>query len=72
MRKIVISKNDLEKNLEIIREDLNKVENKNIKIIAVVKANGMGLDLIEYSKFLISNGIEILALAIIAKVLAQP
>lgn len=65
MKKVVISKNDLANNLEIIRSDLNKVENKNVKIIAVVKANGMGLDLIEYSKFLISNGIEILAVATI-------
>ena len=32
-------------------------------IIAVVKANGMGLDLVKYSRFLIENGIKILAVA---------
>ena len=59
MKKVVISKKDLINNLKII-ESLKK---KECKIIGVVKANGMGLDLIQYSEFLIENGVEILAVA---------
>ena len=60
MKKLEIRKNDIKHNLNEIRK---KIEGKNVKIIAVVKSNGMGLDLIKYSKFLIENGISSLAVA---------
>ena len=58
MKQLVINKEDLKHNI-------NKVNDfaKNSKIIAIVKGNG--LDLIEYSKFLINNGIDYLAVATI-------
>ena len=59
MNKLIISKKDLKSNLETIR----KMKDKKCKIIAVVKANGMGLDLIKYSKFLINNNIKYLAVS---------
>ncbi len=62
MKKIEINKKDLKNNLNIIKSDLC---NTDTRIIAVVKANGMGLDLIQYSKFLIENGIDFLAVATI-------
>ena len=60
MKKLEISKEDLKYNLDIIKE---KANNFNTKIFAVVKANGMGLDLVQYSKFLIENGIQTLAVS---------
>lgn len=60
MKKLEINSEDLKYNIEQIK---NHIGNKIVKIIAVVKANGMGLDLIKYSEFLIQNGIEILAVA---------
>ena len=62
MKKLEISKSDLKYNLDSIKNILEET-GSNTQIIAVVKANGMGLDLIQYSKFLIENGIEILAVA---------
>lgn len=66
MKKLVINKNDLLNNLNIIK---SKIGN-DTKIIGVVKANGMGLDLIKYSEFLIENGIEILAVATVEEAIA--
>lgn len=67
MKSLVINKNDLRHNIKVIK-DLAKLEvpddkGKEYKLIAVVKGNGYGLGLIEYSKFLIDNGIETLAVA---------
>lgn len=59
MKKIVINKKDLKQNLKII----NSMKKKKCKIIGVVKANGMGLDLVKYSKFLVENNIKILAVS---------
>lgn len=59
MKKLEVKKEDLIYNLNSIREILKD----NTKIIAVVKANGMGLGLVEYSKFLVENNIECLAVA---------
>lgn len=58
MKKLEINKNDLKNNIEIIKNI-----DDNVKIIAVVKANGMGLGVVEYSKTLLENGIENLAVA---------
>lgn len=58
MKKLEINIDDLKYNLNLIKEYAQETQ-----IIAVVKANGMGLDIIKYSKFLIDNGIQILAVA---------
>lgn len=58
MKKLEVNFNDLKYNLNLIKEKAGKTQ-----IIAVVKANGMGFDLIKYSRFLVDNGIEILAVA---------
>lgn len=67
MKKVVINKKDLKNNLQEIINYSNSIDDDNniVKIIAVVKSNGMGLGLVEYSKFLIENGIDILAVATI-------
>lgn len=65
MKKVVISKKDLKNNLKLIRADLTKRDDNGnkVKLIAVVKDNGMGLGLVEYSNFLIDNGVDFLAVA---------
>ncbi len=67
MKKLRISRKDLKNNLKIVRQILNtrgKDDNGNFpRIIAVVKGNGMGLGLTEYAKFLVSQGIDFLAVA---------
>ncbi|MGN1298954.1 MAG: alanine racemase [Candidatus Scatovivens sp.] len=59
MKKLIVSKKDLKSNIEII----NSMKKEACQIIGVVKANGMGLDLVKYSKFLIKNNIKILAVS---------
>ena len=67
MKTLVINREDLKHNIrkikEIVRETGNLDNHKPIKIIAVVKGNGYGLGLIQYSKFLVDNGIDFLAVA---------
>ena len=65
MKKVVISKKDLKNNLKMIRADLTKRDDNGnkVRLIAVVKDNGMGLDLIKYSEFLVDNGVDFLAVA---------
>lgn len=64
MKKLVVNREDLKNNLEIIKKHLKKDSiEKNPQIIGVVKGNGMGLGLIEYSKFLLDNGVKMLAVA---------
>lgn len=60
MNKLIINKNDLRHNINTIKEQINTEE---YTIIGVVKGNGYGLGLKEYSRFLIDNGINILAVA---------
>ena len=65
MKKVVISKKDLTSNLKKIRAELNKRDDNGnkVRLIAVVKNNGMGLGLVEYSKFLVDSGVDFLAVA---------
>lgn len=62
MKKLEISKEDLKYNLDVIRKKISD-NNKNVKIIAVLKANGMGLDLEKYASFLLENDIDCFAVA---------
>lgn len=59
MKKVEIKKDDLIYNLNSIK----KFVQDKTKIIGVVKANGIGLGLIEYANFLVENGIECIAVA---------
>ena len=67
MKALVVEKELLKHNIRKIKEIAEKTgrceDNKPLKLIAVVKGNGYGLGLIEYSKFLIENGINILAVS---------
>lgn len=60
MKALLINKEDLKHNINIIKE---RAKQNETKIIAVVKGNGYGIGLVEYAKFLIDNGIEMLAVA---------
>ena len=63
MKKLVVEKEKLENNLNVIREKMCSI-NKDAKLIVVVKDNGMGLDIVKYSKFLEENKVDILATAV--------
>ena len=60
MNTLIINKNDLRHNINIIK---SQVDTDEYTIIGVVKGNGYGLGLKEYSNFLIENGITTLAVA---------
>ena len=65
MKVLEISREDLLHNIEVIKK-LNKVQEKGLKspeIIAVVKGNAYGMGLVEYSRILIEQGIEFLAVS---------
>ena len=67
MSKLIIEKKDLTHNIKKIKEFASKSgpddKGKNIKIIAVVKANAYGLDMKQYVEFLIDNGIDFFAVS---------
>ena len=73
MKKVVINKEDLIENVNKIKsyaERNGKDDNGNFtKIIAVVKGNGYGLDIVKYTKFLIDQGIDFFAVSTLEEVL---
>lgn len=62
MKVLEINKDNLRHNIKLIKNKI-ETESPNVKIYAVVKANGVGLDLIKYTKFLIENGVNSIACA---------
>lgn len=74
MKSLVINKEDLKHNIKIIKNIVKETgrqdNHKPIKLIAVVKGNGYGLGLIQYSKFLIDNGVDFLAVATVEEAIA--
>lgn len=67
MNTLVINKEDLRHNINKIKEYAKKSgqddAGKDVKIIAVVKCNGYGMGIVEYTKFLIDNGISMFAVS---------
>lgn len=67
MKSVVINKEDLRYNIEKIKEYI--IRDDKIKLIAVVKSNGYGLGIVEYTNFLIDNGIDFFAVSTIEEAL---
>lgn len=73
MKELLVEKNKIKNNLKIINDIINKNgKNDNgekVKLIAVVKGNGYGLGLVQYSKFLSDNGVDFFAVATVEEAL---
>lgn len=73
MNTLVINKEDLRHNIKKIKEYAEKTgkddQGNNLKIIAVVKANGYGLGIVKFTEFLRDNGISNFAVATIEEAL---
>ena len=70
MKALVIEKENLKHNIQTIKKHIEKANSeKTPKIIAVVKSNGYGLGLVEYTNFLIDNGIDFFAVSTVEEAL---
>ena len=73
MNTLVIEKKDLVHNIQKIKEHISKNEpddnGKQPQIIAVIKANAYGLDMEQYTKILIDNGITFFAVSTVDEAL---
>ncbi len=73
MKKIIISKKDLIENINKIKKHAEKSgkddDGNYTKIIAVVKGNGYGLDIVQYTNFLIDQGIDFFAVSTVEEAL---
>lgn len=69
MKVLEISKDNLRHNVNLIKNKIEK-ESPGTKVYAVVKANGMGLGLVECAKFLSENGIKSFAVACFEEAIA--
>lgn len=69
MEQLVVNKEDLKYNIEKLKSYANNNANGEYTFIGVVKGNGYGMDLIQYSKSLVENDINYLAVATLKEAL---